>query len=116
MKNRKALCYQGQLRARLLEVGRIKNPRLKSVSKGALIAANQAIDALVINLAQKARSNGSWLDIKPRADARPPRSQKQNHNDDASQQMLAQLSVVEGLLKRVNNLERGQEFLVAKLI
>jgi hypothetical protein len=100
----------------LLEVGRIKNPRLKSVSKGALIAANQAIDALVINLAQRASSNGSMLDIKPRPDARPPRAPKQNHNDEVSQQMLAQLSVMEGLLKRVNNLERGQEFLVVKLI
>ena len=81
-----------------------------------MIAANQAVEMLVIDLAQKATSNGTRLDIKPRPNARRPRSQKQNHNDEASQQMLAQLSVIEGLLKRVNNLERGQEFLVAKLI
>ena len=111
---KKTVFYQALLRSRILDIARVRNPKLKSVSSESLKAVELAFDALLVNLVTKGAAKGTRLNIKPKG-VKEIKSGKSSYADQVSNQMLAQLSVTEGLLKRVNNLERGQEFVISKL-
>ena len=107
--------YRDRVRRQLLQAARIKNPKIKSISAESFDVFETECQALLIRLVTAGAVKGSRLDLKPRARNGSRWKNKQNHNDEVSAQMLSQLSVVEGLLKRVNNIERGLEFVVARL-
>jgi hypothetical protein len=111
---KKTVFYQALLRSRILDIARVRNPKLKSVSSESLKAIELAFDALLVNLVTKGTAKGTRLNITPKG-VKEIKSGKSSYADQVSNQMLAQLSVTEGLLKRVNNLERGQEFVISKL-
>jgi hypothetical protein len=113
MKNN-SVFYEARLRKKILQIGRVKNPKLKSISASSYEAIETALDAMLITLINRNPARGSRIDIKP---PNPKlRQGKANYADAVSNQMLTQLSVVEGLLQRVANLERGQEFIVSKFV
>ena len=106
--------HKKRLHKRVMEIGRTVNPKLKSISSSSFEEIDLEIEALLINLVTKSGKTGSRLNIK-RKPLRKPNTGKASHGDQVSDQMLSQLSVVEGLLRRTANLERGQEYFMQKI-
>ena len=115
IKNTMSYHNRKRLHKRVMEVGKIANPKLKSISAAALDEIQTQQDALLVNLVSRYAKNGTRLNIK-RKDLRKPNTGKATHGSQVSDQMLAQLSVVEELLGRVRNLERGHEFFMQKIV